>query len=95
MQPGSTTPKSTVVRVTNGALTVSAKGNYELLTISDAHCPGTVSSTSKTFVIDWLAKPSVQLAENAGKLVKNGSLVRAPICEGIEDTAGVVFQGES
>lgn len=37
----------------------------------------------------------MQLAESAGKLVKNGSLVRPPVCEGVDDTAAVTFSGQA
>lgn len=81
------------MRANNGQITLNKPGRYQLVSVADAHCPGTVIDTQKSFEIEWLSRPTVQLAPNAGRLVKNGSLVKPPICEGIDDTAGLVFTG--
>jgi nucleoporin POM152 len=82
------------MRVNNGQITVTKPGHYELVSVSDAHCPGTVLEPSRAYDIEWITRPTLQLAPEAGRLVKNGSLVRSQICEGVDDTAGVVFSGE-
>lgn len=88
-------PVKTTIRANNGQISVSKPGRYELVSVTDAHCPGTVLDASKAYEIEWITKPTLHLEPNSGKLVKNGSLVRPAICEGIDDTAGVVFSGSS
>lgn len=87
-------PIKTTIRTNNGQIPVSKPGRYQLLSVSDAHCPGTVLDASKAYEIEWIVKPTLRLDVESGKLVKNGSLIRPALCEGVDDTAGVVFSGE-
>lgn len=82
------------IKASNGQLLVDQAGHYELLSVSDSHCPGVVSTTSKTYDISWYEKPTVALAPGVGRLAKNGSIIRDSVCEGVDDAAAVMFTGE-
>lgn len=87
-------PIQTTIRANNGQIAISKPGRYELVSVKDAHCPGTILDASKSWEIEWITKPTLRLNPDSGKLVKNGSLIRPALCEGVDDTAGVVFSGK-
>ncbi|KAG0152559.1 hypothetical protein CROQUDRAFT_650003 [Cronartium quercuum f. sp. fusiforme G11] len=64
----------------NAHLEVSKAGRYELLAVHDQHCPGTVDSSSASFVVEWLPRPSIRL-ENQDQ----GVVLRPPVCEMVDD----------
>lgn len=79
----------------NGHILVDQPGTYELLGVADAHCPGTVTNAATTFEIGHIERPTLSLDAQSGKLQKNGSYIRAPVCEGVDDTATIHFTGQA
>ncbi|KAM0756071.1 hypothetical protein T439DRAFT_296083 [Meredithblackwellia eburnea MCA 4105] len=67
-------------------------GVYTLLSVRDQFCPGDVEDTDWT--ISTLPRPTLRYSDDAGKLVRNGSLVRRPVCENTLDTVDVIFSGK-
>lgn len=80
-------------RSTNDILTVSEKGVYEILEISDEQCPGTVDPTASTFEVDWFSRPQIRVADTAA-LVPDGKKYRKrEVCEGDIDAVEVNLIG--
>lgn len=67
-------------------------GVYRLISVRDKFCPGDVSETDWT--ISVLPRPVLQVDESAGSVARNGSIIRAPVCEDASDSIPLVFQGE-
>ena len=79
-----------IVRDANAALTVSDPGMYTLLELEDAHCPGSVLPLQDTYRVNLRERPQ---AAFAGTPVANGSVLRAPVCAGTQDSALVTLSG--
>ncbi|KAL8278854.1 hypothetical protein RQP46_008725 [Phenoliferia psychrophenolica] len=67
-------------------------GVYTLLTVRDQFCPGEVLDTDWTVVT--LPRPTLKLAEDAGRVAKNGSVIRQAVCENTPDSVMVHFEGK-
>ncbi|KAG9121564.1 hypothetical protein FRC07_002426, partial [Ceratobasidium sp. 392] len=88
--PGSQQVHKQLLRSANDQLTVSAAGTYELVSVSDSHCPGTIVPEGAFYHVDWIPLPAVGFAPSAGVFDKDRSvIVRPPICAGEEDHAEV------
>ena len=94
-QHDSDKPRTVTIKTNNGQLLVDQHGHYELVSISDAHCPGTVSNSNKGFDIEWIDRPTASIEASSGRAARNGSIIRFPVCEGVEDTAAIAFTGHS
>ncbi|GAA5892621.1 hypothetical protein JCM5296_006177 [Sporobolomyces johnsonii] len=68
-------------------------GTYKLVSVRDRFCPGDVFETE--WEVRTLPRPTLSLAEDAGSLVRNGSVVRRGVCENAADSVGVVFDGKA
>ncbi|EJD54259.1 hypothetical protein AURDEDRAFT_94875 [Auricularia subglabra TFB-10046 SS5] len=79
----------------NAELRVRRPGVYELLSIKDKHCPGTVSETEAQYEVLWVPRPSVKLASTTAVsyIASNDSYVRAPVCEGVLDAVDLELDG--
>ncbi|KAF8600877.1 hypothetical protein BDV93DRAFT_496344 [Ceratobasidium sp. AG-I] len=78
----------------NGQLTVKSAGTYEILSVSDGHCPGTVIPEGAFYHVDWIPLPAVGFAPSAGVFEKDREvIVRPQVCAGEEDHAEVDLIG--
>ncbi|KAF8527547.1 hypothetical protein BU17DRAFT_73948 [Hysterangium stoloniferum] len=79
----------------NDHITVTDAGLYEILGVRDAYCPGSVISGEHTFLVDWVPKPTVQLANTTTVVYVpvNGTYVRPGVCEGTDDHVDLMFHG--
>ncbi|GAA5923031.1 hypothetical protein JCM1841_000288 [Sporobolomyces salmonicolor] len=68
-------------------------GTYKLVSVRDRFCPGDVFETE--WDVKTLPRPTLSLAEDAGSLVRNGSIVRKGVCENAVDSVGVLFDGKA
>ncbi|KAG8703735.1 hypothetical protein FRC08_002662 [Ceratobasidium sp. 394] len=94
--PGSRKVHKQLLRSANDQLSVSAAGTYELVSVSDSHCPGTIVPEGAFYTVDWIPLPAVGFAPSAGVFDKDRSvIVRPPVCAGEEDHAEVDLIGKS
>ncbi|KAH7101362.1 hypothetical protein BKA62DRAFT_703554 [Auriculariales sp. MPI-PUGE-AT-0066] len=81
----------------NAELRVRDSGIFELLEISDKHCPGSIIEPESQYVVNWVPRPSVKLAETTAvtHIPTNDSYIRAPICEGLPDHVDLELTGRA
>ncbi|KAG8692021.1 hypothetical protein FRC09_011484 [Ceratobasidium sp. 395] len=92
--PGSQKVHKQLLRSANDQLTVSGAGTYELVSVSDSHCPGTIIPEGAFYHADWIPLPAVGFAPSAGVFDKDRSvIVRHPVCAGEEDHAEIDLIG--
>lgn len=83
-----------VVQHPNANLVVpSLAGEYDLVAVRDRYCTGRVDAASWT--VEILPRPTVALdsSPQIGTLVKNGSIIRSPVCQGVEDSIALKLTG--
>lgn len=78
----------------NDVIKVDRKGTYELLEVSDGHCPGTVDPTASTFEVDWFARPHIKIADTAVLIPDGNKYAKREVCEGDIDAVEVNLIGE-
>ncbi|KAJ9647106.1 hypothetical protein H2199_002092 [Coniosporium tulheliwenetii] len=85
------------VQRANDFLDVTQKGTYQLLSVHDAICPGSIDESAKIFEVSWVPRPEIVLPESPTVKRAEGSLkghyVKQDVCEGDEDTFDVSFSG--
>ncbi|KAF8585137.1 hypothetical protein K439DRAFT_1632955 [Ramaria rubella] len=79
----------------NELLAVSEAGLYELLEVSDAYCPGSVVANEETYLVEWVPRPSAQIASTSQVtyIASNGTFVRPGVCEGTNDHVDLTLHG--
>lgn len=78
---------------TNDAITVSQKGKYEILEVSDNQCPGTVDPLASMFEVDWLPRPEIKLASTAAVIPDGDKYIKREVCEGDVDAVEINLIG--
>ncbi|CAG8445798.1 21903_t:CDS:10 [Dentiscutata erythropus] len=80
----------------NSFLTVSEQGVYELLEVKDSFCYGRIIPEMKEVEARWLPRPSLRIAEDdAEPLPQKGHYHRRNVCEGSDDSVGLVMEGRA
>ena len=79
----------------NEDVDVSDQGNFEILSIHDASCPGLVDLSAKDFSVSWVPRPSVAMSPSLLIMENGGELEKKAICEGDEDATDVKFFGNA
>ncbi|KAK6523970.1 hypothetical protein TWF281_001927 [Arthrobotrys megalospora] len=77
----------------NSHLPATRRGRYQLLTVYDAICPGSVAEAANTFDIDWIPRPFAGVVQSTSITMKDGIYVRNPICQGDEDALELSLEG--
>ncbi|KAF8956062.1 hypothetical protein BDZ97DRAFT_1925843 [Flammula alnicola] len=79
----------------NANLQVTDKGLYEILSVADAQCPGTVVADASTYTVEWIPRPSAKLSSSTEATYEthNGSYILRPICEGVNDHVDLELTG--
>ncbi|GJJ13358.1 hypothetical protein Clacol_007610 [Clathrus columnatus] len=69
----------------NDYLSVTEAGLYEILEVKDAFCTGSVAPDENTFVVEWVPRPAVQIANTTEVFYssKNGTYIRPAVNLGI------------
>jgi nucleoporin POM152 len=80
---------------TNDILLVDQRGVYELVNVTDSLCPGFVDPSTATFKVDWIPRPSIKLAENAGLTLEGNTYLKREVCEGDIDAVELSITGKS
>lgn len=78
---------------TNDVITVSQKGTYEILEVSDDQCPGTVDPLASAFEVNWLPRPEIRLANTAALIPDGEKFSKREVCEGDVDTVEINLIG--
>ncbi|KAJ6256568.1 hypothetical protein Dda_8432 [Drechslerella dactyloides] len=78
----------------NSILSASKRGRYQLLTVHDVICPGTVTETANVFDISWIPRPRAHIVSSPSTTKVGGVYVRNPICEGDEDAMDLALEGK-
>lgn len=94
-EDGSIFNKSVFMRRPNGeVIAVDKKGEYKLLSVKDAYCPGEVTD-SKSFDISWVEKPQLTVIKSSNiKEVAENLFERREICENDEDVLELGVSGK-
>lgn len=76
----------------NSVIQVSEPGQYELLGVNDATCPGSVDENAKLFGVSWIPRPKI-IAADLVSLDQTNHVVKGEVCEGDEDVLELRFDG--
>lgn len=68
-------------------------GQYELISVRDVVCPGSVEESASTFTISQVARPKLSVAESPLMGKHENTLVRKDVCENDEDALDIMFEG--
>jgi nucleoporin POM152 len=82
-----------VKRNTNDILEVDQRGTYELIDVSDAQCPGTVDPSTASLQVEWIPRPEIRLADNAGLEPDGEKFWKREVCEGDVDAVQINLLG--
>nr|CAG8567147.1 2231_t:CDS:10 [Entrophospora candida] len=82
------------------AIKVSEPGKYELMEVKDTYCYGNIIPEMKETEVMWLPRPTLNLLEGEAKLLQSPPAVQnyykhKNVCEGVEDSVGLVLQGRA
>jgi hypothetical protein len=81
----------------NGHLQVTGPGLYEISSILDSQCPGTVDTEAANYTVEWVPRPSARLSPQSESVYieRNRSHVLPPVCEGTDDHIDLELTGQS
>lgn len=77
----------------NGELEVKRAGIYEITSVHDSACPGTVDAAADQFEVQWIPRPAMHVSESATIEFLEGKYVKKDVCEGDEDATEISFTG--
>ncbi|KAG6910514.1 hypothetical protein DXG01_009933 [Tephrocybe rancida] len=79
----------------NDNLIVAQRGTFEILDITDSHCPGSVITEASTFEVNWVPRPSAKLSSQTKSIYEphNSSHILPPVCEGTPDYVDLDLKG--
>jgi nucleoporin POM152 len=78
---------------TNDIIAVKERGTYELLSIHDKLCPGTIVGTENVFEVDWLPRPQVSVSSSSSLEELGGKYKKKDVCEGDLDSLELKLSG--
>lgn len=78
---------------TNGEIEVKQQGVFELVSVHDASCPGSVDVNAKEFSVSWVPRPKAGLSNSPLIDVTRNPPEKKAVCEGDEDATGISFTG--
>ena len=77
----------------NGEIEVNKPGVYEIVSVSDGDCPGTVDSSANQFEVSWIERPTLQIANSPDIARVGGKLIKKAVCAGDQDSMDLFFTG--
>ena len=76
----------------NDRIMGNKEGVYELLSVSDRTCPGSVDASANEFEVKWIPRPELRVLGE--ELKRTGQVITKPdICEGDDDAIDFMFKG--
>ncbi len=82
-----------ILRNSNDRIDVTAQGTYEILSLHDSTCPGSVDLDANKFSVHWMLRPSIRVAESPLILRVQDKYVKEGVCQGDEDSVDILFTG--
>ncbi|CAG8724177.1 4862_t:CDS:2, partial [Acaulospora morrowiae] len=79
----------------NSYLVEEKPGRYELLEVKDSFCHGLIIPELKEIEARWYPRPSLRIADGEAELLPQKGYRRRHVCEGIEDTIGLILEGRA
>lgn len=77
----------------NDFIVVREPGIFELTSIHDSSCPGTIDDSANSFEVVSIARPTISISETPLLEKQGDKYVRKDVCEGQEDALEVSFSG--
>ncbi|EAU92824.2 nucleoporin Pom152 [Coprinopsis cinerea okayama7 len=79
----------------NDHITVRHPGTYELLSVNDSQCPGTIASEASTYRVDIIPRPTAKLSPETPATFNthNGRYTLRTVCEGVSDHVDLELTG--
>ncbi|RCI11158.1 hypothetical protein L249_7496 [Ophiocordyceps polyrhachis-furcata BCC 54312] len=77
----------------NDHLPVKSRGTYEILSVMDKQCPGSIDAAASQFQIDWFPRPQISLVETDSITPGPDMFIKKEVCESDIDGFEVRFQG--
>ena len=84
---------STTHHHSNDQIKVDEEGTFELLSVKDKNCPGSIDMVANQFVVHWIPKPAISVNEASFVRKENESFIKRDVCENDEDTTEISFSG--
>lgn len=81
------------MRFPNGDIEVNMPGVYEIVSVTDNECPGTVDASANQFEVSTIERPTVQVVSSSGIEAIGGKLIKKAVCEGDQDAMDLSFTG--
>lgn len=78
----------------NDFVKIDQRGLYELIEVSDNHCPGVVDASAAVFEVIWISRPEVKIAESSGLTFDGKKHVKREVCEGDLDATEINLIGK-
>ncbi|KAH7401325.1 hypothetical protein BKA66DRAFT_406186 [Pyrenochaeta sp. MPI-SDFR-AT-0127] len=78
----------------NSYLDVKNDGTYQLLSVKDSVCPGSIDEKASQFDVTWVARPLLSIPDGVAVL-ENGNYIKEAVCEGDEDSFDVSLHGNA
>lgn len=77
----------------NDHVTVSERGVFELVSVADRQCPGSIDSAAARFEVSWIDRPQLRIADSSGVKREGDVFVKREVCEGDVDALELRFSG--
>ena len=81
------------VRKGNDQIDVTEEGIFEIINIRDKFCPGSVDPSAKTFTVQWIARPQLNVKDSPLIEFQGDTRLRKAVCEGDEDSMELSLTG--
>ena len=78
----------------NDHVTVSERGVFELVSVNDRQCPGSVDTSANRFEVNWIDRPQLRIADSSGVTREGDVFVKREVCEGDVDALELRFSGQ-
>ena len=82
-----------VLHYTNDVLEADTQDTYEITSVKDASCPGTVEPSANQFEVLWISRPTLRVAESSSVELLGKKYVKKPVCEGDQDSLEISLTG--
>ncbi|KAF1365077.1 hypothetical protein EJ07DRAFT_161190 [Lizonia empirigonia] len=79
----------------NAVLDVKTDGTYQLLSVKDSVCPGLIEEKADQFLVQWVARPKLSVAESGAITLEGDKYTKEAVCEGDEDVLEVLLHGNA
>ena len=82
-----------VLQYTNDVLEANTQDTYEITSVKDASCPGTVEPSANQFEVLWISRPTLRVVESSSVELQGNKYVKKAVCEGDQDSLEISLTG--